>query len=119
MRLEATTGLTHLAFQQDFAAKIVADNLHTLLTALPPTADASDADAPLTEPTSRTNRTYAIGALRPMLTGCLLRVNACLDALTSAVDVIARTHCRIQSGRSYPRPPRTKPHSHSAYKLCC
>lgn len=119
LRLEAATGLTHLAFQQDFAAKIVADNLHAMLTAILPTTDASDADAPSTEPTSRPNRTYAIGALRPMLTGCLLRVSACLDALTSALDVIARTRCRIQSGRSYPRPPRTKPHVYSAYKLCC
>ncbi len=114
LRLEAATGLTHLAFQQDFAAKIVADNLHALLTAIPPTADA-----PPTELDSRPNRTYAIGALRPILTGCLLRVSACMDGLTSALDVIARTRCRIQSGRSYPRPPRTKPHVYSAYKLCC
>jgi len=118
LRLEAVTGLTHLALQQDFAAKIVADNLHVLLTATPPIVDASDSNMPPIAPTSRPNRTYAIGALRPILVGCLLRVSACMDALTSALDVIARTRCRIQPGRSYPRPPRNKPHTHSAYKLC-
>ncbi|GEM_PF-2489558 len=35
LRLQAVTGLAHLAFQQDFAAKVVADNLHALLTAGP------------------------------------------------------------------------------------
>ncbi len=113
LRLEAVTGLTHLALQQDFAAKIVADNLHALLI-----ADTPVDDTPSTEPSSRPNRTYAIGALHPMLVGCLLCVSACRDALTAALNVIARTRCRIQPGRSYPRPPRNKPHTYSAYKLC-
>jgi hypothetical protein len=113
LRLEAVTGLTHLAFQQDFAAKIVADNLHALLI-----DDTPILDTPSTEPPSRPNRTYAIGALHPIFVGCLLRVSACMDALANALHVIARTRCRIQPGRSYPRPPRVKPHTYSAYKLC-
>ena len=56
LRLEAATGLTHLAFQQDFAAKILADNLHRVLTAAAHTA-AGDADTPQPKPISRTNRT--------------------------------------------------------------
>ncbi|TAM00434.1 MAG: hypothetical protein EPN71_06680 [Rhodanobacter sp.] len=114
LRLEAATGLTHLAFQQDFAAKVLADNLHALLTATLPADDTPPAQA-----ASRPNRTYAIGALRPILVGCRLRASACLDALTSVLNVIARTRCRIQSGRSYPRFPRIKPHTYFAYKLCC
>ncbi len=81
-------------------------------------ADTPVDDTPSTEPSSRPNRTYAIGALHPMLVGCLLCVSACRDALTAALNVIARTRCRIQPGRSYPRPPRNKPHTYSAYKLC-
>ena len=62
LRLEAATGLTHLAFQQDFAAKILGDNLHTLLTSF------AEVDGDVTtagEPTTRPNRTYALGALNP------------------------------------------------------
>jgi hypothetical protein len=118
LRLEAATGLTHLAFQQDFAAKILADNLHRLLTAAAHTA-AGDADTAQAEPISRTNRTYAFGTLKPILVGCLLRVSACLNALADALEVIARTRCRVQPGRGYPRPKRNKPHANSAYKLCC
>lgn len=51
LRLEAPTGLSFLAFQQDFAAKVLADNLCVLLA-----ADQTRAD-----PTSRPNRIYAMG----------------------------------------------------------
>jgi hypothetical protein len=47
-----------LALQQDFGAKILADNLYTLL---------SDLDLPRDdECVSRPNRVYAIGALKPI-----------------------------------------------------
>jgi hypothetical protein len=39
--------------------------------------------------------------------------------LRAALDVIVRTRCRIQSGRSYPRPLRTKPHLYAAYRTGC
>lgn len=115
LRLEAATGLTHLAFQQDFAAKIVADNLHTLLAAA---HDAATTEADVVA-TSRPNRTYALGALKPILAGCLLGLHSCLRDLSAALDTIVRTRCRIQPGRSYPRPPRTKPHLYAAYRTVC
>ncbi|MCP3721474.1 IS4 family transposase, partial [Paraburkholderia sp. CNPSo 3281] len=110
LRLEAVTGLDYLALQQDFGAKILADNLCTLL---------SDLDAPHEEAlTSRPNRIYALGALRPILAGCLLRIQRCLDSLAPVLSVIHRTRCRIQPSRSCPRPPRkAKPHFYLAYKL--
>ncbi len=115
LRLEAATGLTHLAFQQDFAAKIVADNLHTLLvTAHDEATTEADVIA-----TTRPNRTYALGALKPILAGCLIGVHACLHDLRAALDAIVRTRCRTQPGRSYPRPPRTKPHLYAAYRTVC
>ena len=40
LRLEAPSGLNYLAFQQDFAAKVLADNLSQLLSAETETPDA-------------------------------------------------------------------------------
>ncbi|TAN25664.1 MAG: hypothetical protein EPN32_08685 [Rhodanobacter sp.] len=60
-----------------------------------PGSCAAGPSTPPAQSASRPNRTYAIGVLRPILVGCL-------DALTSVFNVIARTRCRIQSGRSYP-----------------
>lgn len=113
LRLEAVSGLTYLALQQDFAAKVVADNLHIVLAA------AGDPQAMQVEPDSRPNRTYALGTLKPILAGCLLAVRRCLTALRAALEAIALTRCRIQPGRSYPRPKRQKPHLHRAYRSQC
>ncbi len=112
LRLEASTGLTHLAFQQDFAAKILADNLHTILTST--TSDPGEQTL-----SHRPNRTYAIGTLKPILAGCLLQLTHCLSALPAALAAIAQARCRVQPNRLYPRPPRPKPHSHLTYKLAC
>ena len=112
LRLEAPTGLTHLAFQHDFAARILADNLHTLLTSTAP-------DPGEQTPARRPNRTCAIGTLKPILAGCLLQLTPCLRALPAALAAIAQARCRVQPNRLYPRPPRPKPHLHLAYKLAC
>ena len=114
LHLEAVSGLTYLALQQDFAAKVLADNLHTLLVSAH--QDAKGAPEPVS---SRPNRTAAFGALAPILVGCLPNIRKCLIKLKSALDLIISTRCRIQRGRSYPRPPRVKPHAHSGYKGRC
>ena len=111
LRLEAVSGLNYLALQQDFAAKVVADNLHILLTA------ANDPEVALqAEPDSRPNRAFALGTLKPFLAGCLLAVRQCVRALAQALDVIVATRCRVQPNRSYPRHHRSKPHAHRAYR---
>ena len=107
LRLEAPTGLSYLALQQDFAAKVLADNLCVLLA-----ADQTDADS-----TSRPNRIYAIGALKPILAACMLAIAHARAKLPAVLATIARNRCRIQPGRTYPRPPRVKPHLHLAYKV--
>lgn len=110
LRLEAVTGLDYLALQQDFGAKILADNLCTLLSDLDASHDGEQAGRP--------NRVYALGALKPILGACILRVRRCMDNLATVLEVIHQTRCRIQPSRSYPRPPRkAKPHFHLAYKL--
>ena len=100
------SGLTYLAFQQDFAAKVLADNLYQLLSA--------DTEPPDT--TSRPNRTYAQGALKPILAGCLLALEHARNHLQTVLDAIAHARGCIQPERSSPRPPRVKPHQHLAYK---
>lgn len=108
LRLEATTGLNYLALQQDFAAKILADNLCALLS-------GSGTDDAI-QTGSRPNRTYAFGALKPILAGCLLGIAQAWAALPDTLAAMGRSRCRIQPGRSYPRPPRSKPHLHMSYK---
>ena len=122
LRLEATTGLTTLAFKQDFAAKILADNLHSLLSGAGEVACsevAAPGRAPAVRPRNRRNRTYAFGALKPVLVGCLLAVAGCLRRLPVALAAIAAVCVRIQPGRTYPRNPKIKPHAFLAYKLTC
>lgn len=107
LRLEAPTGLSYLALQQDFAAKVLTDNLCVLLAARPGHEN----------PASRPNRIYAMGALKPILAGCLLALAHARAALPGVLATIARNRCRIQPARSYPRPLRVKPHLHLAYKV--
>lgn len=67
-------------------------------------------------PAARPNRTYAFGALKPILAGCLLGIAQAWAALPDTLAAMGRSRCRIQPGRSYPRPPRSKPHLHMSYK---
>lgn len=112
LRLEAVSGLNYLALHQDFAANVVADNLHILLAAARDPAVAMQS-----EPAARPNRLYAIGTLKPILSGCLLAVRRWLATLGKALDIIAITRCRRQPDRSYPRPKRFKPHRHRGYRV--
>lgn len=110
LNLEAVTGLNYLALQQDFHAKVLADNLCTLL---------ATAAKPETEQGSQPrvhNRTYALGALGSILAGCLIGNKHCRAALPSVLDAILRTSRTQQTDRSYPRKQRTKPHLSSAYR---
>ena len=106
LTLEAVSGLTYLALQQDFAAKVLADNLCAAL------ALADQPEVALTRP----NRSYALGALRAVLAGCLLGVPRIRAALATTLAAIDRARCRTQPDRHYPRHPRPKPHKYSAYK---
>ena len=80
---------------------------------------AAPGRAPAVLPRNRRNRTYAFGALKPILVGCLLVVAGCLRRLPTALAAIAAACVRIQPGRTYPRNPKIKPHTFLAYKLTC
>lgn len=91
--LEFATSLTEHAYRQDFAAKIVADNMHVLLAdaGLPPPRDESDV------PGRRANRTATLGIMKPILVGCLLGMAHCRRALDTAFGTIAVSFMRIHS----------------------
>lgn len=61
----------------------------------------------------------ALGALKHVLSGCLcpLGMARAWAALPDTIAVIAGSRCRIQPGRSYPRPPKIKPLLHVSYKI--
>jgi Transposase DDE domain len=128
LRLEAPTGLTYLAFQQDFGAKILADNLCTLLADLgrPSSVDTNDSGHSSTTDTpsesaqgapDRANRTYAIGALKGVIVSCLLRLHGAAESLRKALKAIAAARCRIKPNRRYPRRKRDKTHAYLGYKV--
>ena len=110
LNLEAVTGLNYLALQQDFHAKVLADNLCSLLATEHLADDGTD------EPPRVHNRAYAIGALGAILAGCLLGNPHCRAALPEVLHAISRTRRRVTPGRSYPRTFRHKPHRHACYR---
>lgn len=81
-----TTGLTDLARQprpqQDFAAKILADNLSALLS--------GSGTTEVSRTGSRPNRTDAFGALKPVLAGRLLGIAHAWASLPDTLAAIAR-----------------------------
>ena len=108
--VEHVSGLTHLAVQQDFAAKVLCDNLAALFTLAARETHAVRAHR-------RTNRAYARTALKPLIPALLFGC-ACVAMLQSVVKLIASQTFKHRPGRSRPRPDRPKPHKHMAYKTC-
>lgn len=110
LNIEHVSGLSQLAVQQDFAAKVLCDNLAALVTL----AARKIHDVPLHR---RTNRAYAHTALKPLLPVLLLR-HASLDMLQYVVRLIASQTFKHRPGLSRPRAPRPKPHRHMSFKPC-
>jgi hypothetical protein len=111
LNLEHVSGLSQLAAMQDFAAKIVCDNLQALTTA------AATTQCPI-EPTRRVNRAYAHTVLKPLLPSLLLRFAAAVDLLREAVALIASKTFFNKQGLSKPRKKQAKPHKPMTQKPC-
>lgn len=110
LNLEHVSGLSQLAVMQDFAAKIVCDNLHALAT------QAAHHAAQLL-PRQRINRTFACSVLKPLLPALLLgSANATL--LLSALYLIARKTFLHRPGQSKPRGRWIKPRKSMTQKPC-
>lgn len=110
LNLEHVTGLSQLAVLQDFAAKVVCDNLQALTVA------AAHAHAGLQQE-QRINRAYAHTALKPLLPALLLG-RAVAQQLQQLMDLIAGATYRHRPGASKPRPQQSKPHRSMTQKPC-
>ena len=112
LALENTSGLSWLAAQQDFGAKILADNLHSLA--------AHEAEAYQTiKEGYKINRTYAFSHLKRCLPRWLLLLMPTGEQLAAALKEIAKNLIRVVPDVSKPRPQHPKPHRKQAYKSTC
>jgi hypothetical protein len=115
MHLEAVSGLSQQALIIDVAAKVLADNLASLLCM------CALADGPAHQlgphPQRQCNRGYAAAAMLRMLPSVLMFVGDVLTTICQTLDLMRRTTCRIIAGRSSPRSKNhLKPHARYAYK---
>lgn len=110
LALEHVSGLSQLAVAQDLAAKILCDNIHSLLSQA--AHDAAQLPSEL-----RINRTFAVTAVRPLLP-LLLLGRATAQQLADALDLLARRTYVHRPAKTRPRPTRPKPHKFMAFKTC-
>ncbi|MGY6275039.1 hypothetical protein [Methylomonas sp. MgM2] len=112
MAQENTSGLSWLAAQQDFGAKIVTDNLHALTV-----LEAEDIIG--LKENYKINLTYAFAHLKRCLPRWLLIDPPTLKQLLLTVSGLARNVIRFIDGTTKPRPKHPKPHRKHAYKSTC
>lgn len=110
-KLESASGLTQHALLVDVAAKVLADNMGTLL------CRGADAHADLKGRERVCNRSYAAARLQRVLPRVVLGLGCLAELQQQAIQMLAaNTHRRVK-GRTQPRPRRKfKPHPHMAYK---
>lgn len=115
MKLEAVSGLSQQALIIDVAAKVLADNLASLLCACAQTEDTPNEADQSTQ--RQCNRGYAAAAMLRMLPSVLMFVGDVLATICRTIELLGKTTCRIIAGRSSPRPTsHVKPHARYAYK---
>lgn len=112
LALENTSGLSWLAAQQDFGAKVLADNLHSLAVQEAMQQNAVPEDYKI-------NRTFAFSCLRRLLPRWLLGKAPTPRSLLTVLFNLARNLVRFSPFAAKPRPPRPKPHRKHAYKSTC
>jgi hypothetical protein len=111
LHLESVSGLSQQSVIIDVAAKILADNLVSLLCA----AAADQADLP--SRSRRCNRSYAASLFQRAIARLLMAVGDFFATVDEVLRLLGATTQRFVAGRSSPRPPnRTKPHPNLAYK---
>ena len=114
LALEQLSGISWLAAQQDFGAKVLCDNLNAL-------AVYAAAPEPIrrhghTSRVYKINRTYGFAALKRCLPRWLLLQLPSLPDLARLFQQLLKNLVGYVPGASKPRPKGHKPHRHSAYK---
>ncbi len=116
LNLEHLSGVTWLAAQQDFGAKVLCDNLNALAVYCA-TDGAGDIQIDTEKSTVyRINRTYAFAHLKRCLSRWILKALPPLDQLLAVFEELSKNLIQFIKGRSNPRPRRPKPHMHHAYR---
>lgn len=110
LNLEHVSGLSQLAVMQDFAAKVLCDNLQALACL------AATAEVPLPKG-RRINHAYAHTVLKRVLPVILL-VSSAITLLKDALALIVSNTYRHREGLSKPRKSLHKPHKHLSHKAC-
>lgn len=116
LNFEHLSGLTWLAAQQDFGAKVLCDNLNAFAVYCA-TDGAGEIQVDIEKPTVyRINRTYAFAHLKRCLSRWVLKALPSIDQLITVFDELLKNLTQFIKGRSNPRPRRPKPHMHHAYR---
>jgi hypothetical protein len=111
LHLEAVSGLSQQALIIDVAAKVLADNLASLMCA------AAEEHADLPARSRKCNRSYAAALMQHLLPRLVLFIGNVCATIAQAIAMLAATSQRFVPGRSQPRPARhVKPHPSCAYK---
>lgn len=112
MALENTSGLSWLAAQQDFGAKILADNLHSLTV-----LEAENYEA--IKEGYKINRTYAFSHLKRCIPRWLFIALPITLQLVDTLAELIKNLIKCEPEASKPRPKHPKPHCKHAYKSTC
>ncbi|MDH2431785.1 IS4 family transposase [Pokkaliibacter sp. MBI-7] len=112
LQIEQVSGLSQRAVMQDFAAKIVCDNLERVVVMFAERQHRVGVD-------QATNRAYGHMALRDILPVVLTGCVKAMQRLAEATKQIARCTFPRRPGTSKPRPKdRGKPRKHLIQKTC-
>ena len=111
MALESVSGLSQQALIIDVAAKVLADNMASLLCA------AAAAQHDLAARSRKCNRSYAAALLQRVLPRLILIIGDWVACLRDVLVQLGANTQRFVRGRSRPRPTNPiKPHPSLAYK---
>lgn len=111
LKLEAASGLSQQALIIDVAAKVLADNITSLMCAA--AADNEELEAR----SRKCNRSYAAGYMQRVLPRLALFIGDICATIQEAIAILGASSQRFVPGRSQPRPPRhVKPHPSCSYK---
>lgn len=111
MKLESVSGLSQQSLVIDVAAKVLADNIGSLMCI----AAAKEAD--LAARSRKCNRSYAATLMQRLLPRLVLCLGDLWASVTKAIELLSSNTQRFIPGRSQARPANpTKPHPSACYK---
>ena len=115
------TGISWLAAQQDFGAKILGENLHApsvYCAAQEPEAIPNGRNPETATRQYKPNRAYAFAAIKSRMQCWLLSIPVTRDDIGKLFTELMRNLIAFVPGDSKPRNMGRKPHKHMAYKAC-